>query len=192
MTDQLAKNSSGVSVDDLKNIAVSMQRYVETENDETVQQIAVVMQKNSGFWSRMFPTQLQKEQNRAVSERVRALYKSKEQFFKLYTDVQLEIARKQGDALIATVGMDLQAKLAAFATQKIEELTETIDESRSRFLQRMRPALDEVETYNDIPDLHEPALQSVKEEINIYFKSISKLLNGFVSALESKVAGSKK
>jgi hypothetical protein len=192
MVDQLAKDSSGVSVDDLKNIAVSMQRYVETENDDTVQQIAVVMQKNSGFWSRMFPTQLQKEQNRAVSERVRALYKSKEQFFKLYTDVQLEIARKQGDALISTVGMDLQAKLAAFATQKIEELTETIDESRSRFLERMRPALGQVETYKDLPELHEPALQSVKEEINIYFKSISKLLNGFVTALESKVAGSKK
>ena len=191
MSDKLAANSTGVSVDDLKNIAVSMQRYVETENDETVQQIAVVMQKNSGFWSRLFPTQLQKEQNRAVAERVRALYKSKEQFFKLYTDVQLEIARKQGDALIASVGMDLQAKLAAFAAQKIDELTQTIDDSRSRFLQRMRPALKEVESYQDLPDLHQPALQSVKQEINIYFKSIDKLLNGFVNALESKVSGSK-
>jgi hypothetical protein len=191
MTDQLAANSTGVSVDDLKKIAVSMQRYVEAENDETVQQIAVVMQKNSGFWSRMFPTQLQKEQNRAVAERVRALYKSKEQFFKLYTDVQLEIARKQGDALIASVGMDLQAKLAAFATQKIDELTQTIDESRSRFLERMRPALAEVESYKDLPELHEPASQSVKHEINVYFESVKKLLNGFVNALESKVSGSR-
>jgi len=191
MSDKLATNSTGVSVDELKTIAVSMQRYVETENDETVQQIAVVMQKNSGFWSRMFPTQLQKEQNRAVAERVRALYKSKDQFFKLYTDVQIEIARKQGDALIASVGMDLQAKLAAFATLKIDELTQTIDESRSRFLQRMRPALEEVETYKDVPALHQPAVQSVNQEINIYFKSIDKLLNGFVNALESKVSGSK-
>lgn len=191
MTDKLAAKSTGVSVDDLKTIAVSMQRYVESENDETVQQIAVVMQKNSGFWSRMFPTQLQKEQNRAVAERVRALYKSKEQFFKLYTDVQLEIARKQGDALIASVGMDLQAKLAAFATQKIDELTQTIDESRSRFLERMRPALAEVESYKDLPELYDPASQSVKHEINMYFESMKKLLNGFVNALESKVSSSK-
>lgn len=191
MTDKLAAKSSGVSVDDLKTIAVSMQRYVESENDETVQQIAVVMQKNAGFWSRMFPTQIQKEQNHAVAERVRALYKSKEQFFKLYTDVQLEIARKQGDALIASVGMDLQAKLAAFATQKIDELTQTIDESRSRFLERMRPALAEVETYKDLPELYDPASQSVKHEINMYFESMKKLLNGFVNALESKVSSTK-
>lgn len=191
MSDKLAANSTGVSVDELKSMAVSMQRYVETDNDETVQQIAEVMQNNSGFWSRMFPTQLQKEQNRAVADRVRALYKSKEQFFKLYTDVQLEIARKQGDALIASVGMDLQAKLAAFAAQKIDELTTTIDESRSRFLQRMRPALNEVETYRDLPELHEPAVQSVRQEITIYFQSIGKLLNGFVNALESKVSASK-
>lgn len=191
MSDKLAPNSSGVSVDDLKKIAVSMQRYVETDNDETIQQVSVVMEKNSGFWSRMFPTQLQKEQNRAVADRVRALYKSKEQFFKLYTDVQLEIARKQGDALIASVGMDLQQKLAAFASQKIDELTITIDESRSRFLQRMRPALEEVETYNDLPELHGPAYESVKYEINVYFESVKKLLNGFVNALESKVTDTK-
>ncbi len=188
MSAKLALNSNGVSVDDLKTIAVSMQRYVEAENDETVQQIAVVMQKNSGFWSRLFPTQLQKEQNRAVAERLRSLYKSKEQFFKLYTEVQLEIARKQGDALIASVGMDLQAKLAAFAAQKIDELSQTIDVSRSTFLQRMRPALKEVDDYKDLPELHEPALQSVRQEIDIYFQSIGKLLNGFVRALEAKAS----
>ena len=191
MDNKLATNSEGVSIDELKTIAVSMKNYVETENDATIEQVAAVMKKNTGFWARMFPSQLQKVQNQVTVDRLRSLYKAKEQFFQLYTDVQLEIARKQGDALIASVSMDLQAKLAAFATQKVEDLTQTIGESRSRFMQRMRPQFEELETYKDIPTLYDRASQSVNHELNTYFKSIDKLLDGFVNALESKVSGSK-
>lgn len=183
--------SDDMSVNDLKSIASSMERYMETDSEETVQQIAEVLKNNSGFWTLLFPTDLEREQNRAAVERLRSLYKSKERFFKLYTDVKLEIVKKQGEALVASVGMDLQTKLAAFAAAKIDELTQTIDESRSRFMKRLRPQLEEIETYQDIPVLYEPACESVNQEIRIYFQSVNKLLNGFVNALENKVSASK-
>lgn len=191
MNDDLSAKSNGVSLNDLRTIANSMERYMETNNEETIGQVAEVLKNNSGFWASLFPTDLEKEQNRAAVERLRSLYKAKEQFFKLYTDIKLEIVKKQGEALIASVGMDLQTKLAAFATAKIDELTQTIDESRSRFMKRMRPQLEELETYQDVPVLYEPARESVNQEIKIYFQSINKLLNGFINALESKVSASK-
>lgn len=180
--------SKELSMNDLRTIASSMESYIETDNDETIGQVAEVIKKNSGFWSSLFPNEIEVEQNRAASERLRSLYKSKEKFFKLYTDIKLEIVRKQGDALIASVGMDLKTKLAAFAAAKIDELTQTIDESRSRFMKRMRPQLEELDSYQDLAVLYQPAKESINQEIKTYFRSIDELLNGFVDALKSKVS----
>lgn len=88
--------------------------------------------------------------------------------------------------------MNLQTKLTSFAAERIDEITETVDGSRQRFMERMRPQFENIESYKDIPDLYQPALQSVKREVKTYFESISKLLEGFIDALESKVESSRK
>jgi hypothetical protein len=150
------------------------------------------MNEKPGLIARLFPTAYEKEQQRITVQRMRSLAKSREDMFKLYTDVQLEIARKQGDALIASVGMDLQAKLTTFAAERIDEITDTVNESRVKFMKRMRPQYEEVENYKDLPDLYARASESVKQEVDIYFDSIGKLLKGFIEALDTKVQSSRK
>ena len=98
------------------------------------------------------------------------------------------MARMQGDALVASVGIDLQGKLAAFATQKIDELSQTIGESRQKFLVRIKPQLEDLDNYKNMPDLHDPARQSIQNEVKTYFAGIDELLNGFIKALKSKVS----
>jgi hypothetical protein len=119
---------------------------------------------------------------------MRSLYKAKDQFFQLYTNVQLEIARKRGDALVAAVGTDMQTKLASFVAVKIKEIQGTVNESRVSFLESMRPQYENVENYKDIPDLYEPAYQSVRDQTSLYFESMSKLLKGFNDAMDGKLA----
>jgi hypothetical protein len=191
MSDKLS-HIEGTSVDELKQISVSMQQYIRTENEAALQTALDKINQKPGLLRRLFPTAYEKEQQRITVQRMRSMAKAKEDLFKLYTDVQLEIARKQGDALIASVGMDLQTKLTAFAAERIDEITDTINESRLRFLKRIRPQYEEIENYKDIPDLHMRALESVKQEVGIYFDSIGKLLTGFIDALDSKVQSSRK
>jgi hypothetical protein len=115
---------------------------------------------------------------------------SKEQLFGVYTEVQLEIARKQGDALIASVGMHLQAKLTAFAAEKIDEITATISASRSKFLRTFVPQLEEAEQVRAYPDLYRAAKESLDQQQQVYFDTLKKLLDGFVESLETRVARS--
>lgn len=191
MSDKLS-HLEGTSVDELKQISLEVQQYITTENETTLQAALDKMNQRPGLMARLFPTAYEKEQQRITLHKMRSMAEAKEEMFKLYTQVQLEIARKQGDALIASVGMQLHAKLTAFAAERIDEITQTIDESREKFMGRMRPQLAGVENYKDLPELYEPARQSVNQEISIYFQSIGKLLAGFVEALESKVESSRK
>jgi hypothetical protein len=182
----------GTPTEDLRQISSAMQQYLNTENEATLNTAIEKLNQRPGLVQRLFPTAYQKEQQRIDIQRMRSIANSKEEMFRLYTEVQLEIAKKQGDALIASVGMHLQTKLTAFATERIDEISQTIGESRQRFMQRIKPQLSDLESYRDVPELYDQARQSVNQEIRIYFETIQKLLTGFVEALESRVASSRK
>jgi hypothetical protein len=191
MTDKLS-HLGDTSVEELKQISVAVQQYVSTENEVALQTALDKINQKPQLIARLFPSALEKEKQRTILQRMRSMGRANEEMFKLYTEVQLEIARKQGDALVASVGMNLQTKLTTFAAERIDEITETVDGSRQRFMERMRPQFQNVESYKDIPELYQPALQSVKREVTTYFESISKLLEGFIEALESKVKSTRK
>ncbi len=58
----------------------------------------------------------------------------------IYTETRLEIARKQADTLIASVGISLQNSLPSFAAEPILQLNATITEMRNRFMESYGPA----------------------------------------------------
>jgi hypothetical protein len=103
------------------------------------------------------------------------------------SQVQIEIARKQADALIATQGMHLQTQLARFANEKIEDLNSTINNSRTHFLDQMEPQFEVVKRYEHRPELHKPAYAALLHQIAVYFDSTKELLDGFSSSLHSKI-----
>jgi uncharacterized membrane protein YgaE (UPF0421/DUF939 family) len=187
MSNQLSIIRDGASVQDLSDILTSMQKYVDTENDATMQLAIERINKKPSLLSYLFPNKYEREQEKMTVEKMKMIYQNKERFFRLYADVQYEVARKKADALIAAQSMDIQDKLTTFAQQKIQNMTVTIDDGRTAFLQRMKKHFQELEEYKSIPELHEPAYQFAKDEVKIYFDSMKRLLDGFVNALESKV-----
>jgi len=184
---RMAMTSDDVTMDDLQGISAAMQYHVRNESEQSMAEISAALQRKGAFFG-LFPTAIQKTHEALTIEKMRSLYKAKDQFFQLYTNVQLEMARKRGDALVAAVGTDMQTKLAAFVKVKIDEINKTINESRGPFLESMEQQFENVEKYKHIPDLYDPAYQSVREQTGLYFESMSKLLKGFNEAMDGKLA----
>jgi len=185
--EKMAVTHDDVTMDELQNISAAMQRHVRSETEQSYEEITTALKRRGSFFG-LFPTAIQKANEQLTIEKMRTLYKAKDQFFQLYTNVQLEIARKRGDALVAAVGTDMQTKLASFVAVKIKEIQGTVNDSRVAFLESMKPQFENVETYRDIPDLYEPAYASVREQTVLYFESMSKLLKGFNEAMDGKLA----
>lgn len=186
MNNQLARTDGNIS--ELSDIAGKMREYIKSEDEGVLRSIVETTNKSRSLIDRLFPSAFDEEHKQITLDRMRTIYAKKKQYFELYTEVQLEIARKQGDALVASVGMDLQAKVATFATQKILELNGTVGESRERFLERMLPQLTNLDKYKATPILYDPAYKSIQDQIKIYFDAIDQLLRGFNDALSSKLA----
>jgi hypothetical protein len=79
------------------------------------------------------------------------------------------------------------SKSTAFAQEKLDDINKTLDDGRNKFLARMLSQLENIENYKNFPVLYTPALQFINHEINVYFESMDKLLDGFKNALESRV-----
>lgn len=184
---QIATRES-VSVNDLNAIAGKLQSYAGIQNDAILAEVTEALNKRPSLLARLFPSALEKERGRITVQSMRLLYENKERFFKFYCDVKLEVAKRLANALISSVGMDLQTKLAKFAHDRIDELTEAIALNRKAFLERMRPQLESLDQYKNFPELFEPARSSMVKEIEIYFESISALLQGFIDNLTNKGA----
>jgi hypothetical protein len=185
--DQLATKES-VSVNDLEVIAEKLQSYVGTQDDAILEEVTEALNKRPSLLTRLLPSPLEKERSRITVQSMRLLYDNKERFFKFYWDIKLEVAKRFANALISSVGMDLQTKLAKFAHDRIDELTEAVALNRTSFLGRMRPQLESLEQYRNFPELFEPAHSSMVKEIGIYFASISALLQGFIDNLTNKAS----
>ncbi len=173
---------------DLNLIAEKLEQYLGCENDRFLREITEELNKQPGLLARIFPSAAQKEENRLTVEKMKMIFHKREIFFEFYANVKLEIARRLADALAAPIGMELQTRLAGFANEKIEEISETIASGRRKFLQNMKSQFLELEQYRDIPVLYEYAGASMKTEVEIYFKTIQKILEGFIENLERKVS----
>lgn len=164
-----------------------MKDYIQHENDQALQTINTYVAKNPGFWRRRFPNEVEKEVSRIDLDRLRTIYEKKKMFFKLYTDVQLEIARRRGEALLVTVGADLAAKVSAFATEKMEELGKTLGESRERYMARLAPQYDNLDKYQKYPEMQARAHKSIDNEMNSFFEAVDSMLASFNRAMNSRI-----
>ena len=186
MDNKLSKLDSS-SIEELQTISNDVKKYVDTENDAMLQVALEKINQKPNFWQKLFPGKFQKMQEELTINKMQSIYKAKDQMFALYTGIQLEIARQQGDALIAATGMHLREQLTKFAETKISSMSETLERSRTEFAARMKTQLQNIENYKDFPELSEPYHQSLKDEISIYYSFIKELLDGFRQTLNNKV-----
>lgn len=172
------------SVGELQSIATNISRYLETENEDSLSSALFRIRGKPSLLSRLFPTEYEKVANELAIQKLDRIHRSKEKLLGVYVNIELEIARKKGDALISATGTHMQERLAAFATEKLDSLTQTIDKRRSDFFNRMKSQFEEVKHYEDMPELAEPLKKSLNHEITVFIKSMEKLLDSFSAALD--------
>jgi hypothetical protein len=188
MTESLARTEE--TVDELVQISEGMRRYLETEHADALQTTIERLNQRPGLVRRFFPTAYDAELQRLDVAKLRATADAKEALFTLYSEIRMEIARKQGDALIKATGTHLQAQLTDFALQKMNEITKSVGNSRRTIMASFKEQLADIEEHKDIPDLYRRAKASLVRQQEGYFASLDTLLDGFVQALDTKVNGS--
>ncbi|MEV4638031.1 hypothetical protein AB0J80_11825 [Actinoplanes sp. NPDC049548] len=186
MSIQPISRMPNASLDELDQVAAGMQEYVKAASFES-REAALDAMNRRGVMQRLFPTQYEKEERRNAVQTLRQLSDAKRDLLEISSQVQIEIARKQADALIATQGVHLQAQLARFATEKIQDLNSTINRAHENFLKEMDPQFEMVQRFEHRPELAKPAYKALLHQISVYYDSTSALLDGFIQSLRSKI-----
>jgi hypothetical protein len=186
-TESLSK-LEGTSIADLAAMSDSMQSYIRSSTVEARKAAVENMGAQGPLMRRLFPNQLQRENNRIAIEGVRQVAQAKAELLGLYMTTQIEIAKKKADALVAAQGMQIQTTLVSFADEQMRLLSKTLNSSRSEFLAQIAPKLDEVENYKKYPVLYDRAAAAVEHHIESYFENCRILLDGFTASLSNKVS----
>lgn len=105
----------------------------------------------------------------------------------IYVSAQLGIAKQRADAMITLQAIDLQAKLAKFANERIHELNAAVNSSRDSFLREMAPQLDLLDQFQHRPELYESMHTLLNHQILAYFDTTRAQLEGFLQALRDQV-----
>ncbi len=165
-------NLDDTSVGELQEVSNSIKKYVDEENDNTLQYALKKINHDPNLLQRLFPSKFDKMYSGLAMKQVQNVFEAKERMFEIYTGIQLEIARQKGDTLIATTGMHLQEQLTLFAETKIFSVSSSLESSRNDFMGRMKRQLQSMDEYKDFPELSEPYHKSLKDEIRTYFSFV--------------------
>lgn len=178
----------GTSVEYLYEVSGAMKSFIKEESEAALESAVRRLNDKPGLLNRLLPSAYQREAQQTAAVQLRQVAANKHAMLALYSEVQLEIARQEGDALIASVGMDTQTKLTKFAMAKIAELATTIHASQAEFESHYGPRKSQIETYkDDHPELYERAMQSLKEQFDTYFDTTDELFRGFKAALANRL-----
>lgn len=180
------------SHEQLKTYVTDLRRAMTAENDEALNSVMSRLTAERGWIARIRPTPVEKEMGKAAADQYRRYALAKAEAFEAYTQIMMELARRQGDALLATVGVHLRAQLTAYATAKQQEVTRLVVTSRNEFLEELAPEFERIEAYRTRPhceELYELGRQSILRQTTRYFETLDELLDGFLNALKSKVGG---
>jgi hypothetical protein len=183
----IAKTPDTVTIEELEELAATMQRSARAGNENGMAEINMALQRKGPLFG-LFSTKIQRAHERLTIDKMQSLHDRKEHMLELYTEVQMEIARKRGEGIIAAVGLDMQNKLGHFVKVKIDEINDTVIESHMSFRKKMRMSLEDAETYRDLPTLYEASLKASEEQMTLYFETMKKLIDGFSNAMNVKVA----
>lgn len=186
MSTEFSIIKSDESLNEFSEVANAIEKYATKEDDANLEYILDRVNKNPSLLTRLFPSKIQKEYDKLSIDHMKSLFQSKSELLKVYNDIKLQIAKKQGDALIAAVGMHLQDKLATIAAEKINSVQDTLEKSRERHMIRMQRQYDAVKSYTN-SESKEMFLKSLKNEEITYFKTVQEILDGFINSLKTKL-----
>ena len=187
-TNQLARLDQDVTVTDLESIGNTIVKALRDDDGNSRRDLEEAFDRARGPMARLWPNKVEKERQHLAARTMREQAARKAALMEVYAETRLEIARKQADALVASVGTSLQAALAAFAADRIKEISDTINETRNHFMHTYGPQADQIEQYKDRPELYSVAKDQLNSQLMMQFDTLNRLLEGFIIHLQSRVA----
>lgn len=137
--------------------------------------------------ARLLPTAYDREQQRLDVENMRQVAEYKRDLLSLYVDVKLVLVRQQNDTMVASQATHLQQTFAAFAAQQYDQLSQTLNSLRRKFLEQMELEFQHLELYRHRPALFEPAVAAILHQIDSCFALNKNFLDGFGRGMHAKV-----
>lgn len=174
------------SLTELSEASAGMQQFIRA-TDTSAQKAALDSLERRGAVGKVFPGKLEREKQRIDVGNLKQMAEAKSRLLGLYTEAQIEIARRRADALISVQALHLQTQLTSFAAAKLDDMSTTVNSSRTKFAGEIAKQFTELDAYRHIPPLFERAEQSVTHQMNVFFDSIEILLDGFTAALRNKM-----
>lgn len=185
---QMIPSQGGNPIENLTEVGEMMKKYISSDSDSILEATLTRMNQQPSVWRKIIPSAFDREQKKIALDLLRTAYKDRRAFIDCFVATQLEITRRRGDALVMATSLDLQSKLAAFATVKMDEFTETILRSKTEYYAKSAAHWRSLEQYRDVPPIFERACQSCDREISAYLEWVETLRQKFTDALTAKVA----
>lgn len=187
MPSELSNLGPDITVTDLEAISTTITNALHGDGGGLGSELEAAFNQKGRFLARLLPTQVERARQTVAVNAIKEKAIQHSAMMELYSTTQLEIARKQADALIASVGVDLQVTLAAFAADRFLQLTATLNDTTYRFLDSYESAADRLERFSRRPELYSRATDQLERQLDIHLETVEQLLKGFVAHLQSRI-----
>lgn len=196
---QHLSNLNGTTEEDLQVVSAKMKEYVSTESEAVLEVITEKLNERPGLIGALFPSKVKKEHDKLTIQKMKNLFEARENMLSVYTNTQIELARKAGDKMIESKimqydgelieqAMIMQKNLTSLAQININEMSEVFKKSRESFSDRRIEQLTKFHKIKDIdPTGYQSQIKSLDTEQVIFMETIDDLLNGFKDSLKNKL-----
>jgi hypothetical protein len=193
--------TNGVNNDDSKSLQVvaqNLQTVIASGNNEAMQAVSYELQRRPGLFGILFPGKILKENEELTVQNMKDMYQSRKNLLDAWVNVQLELTKNEGQMIIKSKlqgyegelsqqAMQIRTELTEFSQRKIAEMMDTFDRSTQSFAERIDRQTQDAEKYKNNSLLYTKLKQNLDKEMDMFFTTISELLDGFKEALSNKL-----
>ena len=191
-------SESGNDSDTLQVLAHNFKAMIENRSDEATAAVEFELRRRPGLIGLLFPGRILKENEEFAIQNMKDVYQTRQEMFKAYVNIQMEILRIEGQMIIKSKlqkyegalsqqAMQIRTDLTEFSQRKIAEMMDTFDRSTTAFAERIDRQTKEAEKYKDNEFLYEGLRKNLQKEAEMFFSTIDELLNGFKESLSNKL-----
>ncbi|WP_062328979.1 hypothetical protein [Treponema endosymbiont of Eucomonympha sp.] len=184
--------------EDLQMVAKNLKAMIQTGTNDAAAVVESEIRRRPGLFGLMFPGRILKENEEFTIQNMRDVFKTRQEMLKAYINVQLELTRNEGQMIIKSKlqgyegdlsqqAMQIRTDLTEFSQRKISEMMDTFDRSTSAFAERIDRQTKDAEKYKGNEFLYNKLKQNLQKEQEMFFATISELLDGFKEALKTKL-----
>jgi len=182
----------------LRAVAVNLQTAIRTGTSDALRAVSMEAGRRPGLLGIMFPGKVLKENEELAIRNMKDIYQTRHDLLRAWVNVQLELTRNEGQMMIKSKlqsyegelsrqAMQIRTDLTEFSQLKIAEMMDTFDRSTAAFAERIDRQTREAEKYKDNLFLYAKLKQNLEKESDMFFATISGLLDGFKEALNNKL-----